>query len=235
MTAGSKSSGVTPVSAVAWRFGRHRIQFGEAGSLRARFVRIKALPAAVPIDAAVIEESSAVTPATGKVSPSRSPGRPVPLASQVSVRLSWPCAPPHTLDDPMANNKHVALLKQGVAAWNAWRKENSNISPDLIGANLIDAILREANLYRADLSTADLRGANLIEADLIGTDLSASNLSGTKFFQANLSGPDLNEADLSFADLTEANLVGADLMEANLTKANLTSARRVCAETTKRF
>ena len=64
------------------------IQFGEAGSLRARFVWIKALPAAVPIDAAVIEESSAVAPATGKVSPSRSPGRPVPLASQVSVRLT---------------------------------------------------------------------------------------------------------------------------------------------------
>jgi len=32
---------------------------------------------------------------------------------------------------PMANDAHVALLKQGVAAWNAWRKQNPDIRPDL--------------------------------------------------------------------------------------------------------
>jgi hypothetical protein len=32
--------------------------------------------------------------------------------------------------------EHVALLKKGVAAWNAWRNENPNIRPDLSGANL---------------------------------------------------------------------------------------------------
>ena len=31
----------------------------------------------------------------------------------------------------MANDEHVALLKQGVAAWNAWRNENPDIVPDL--------------------------------------------------------------------------------------------------------
>ena len=55
----------------------------------------------------------------------------------------------------MANDGHVALLKQGVAAWNAWRDENPDTRPDL----------READLREANLIEADLRGANLIEAN----------------------------------------------------------------------
>ena len=41
----------------------------------------------------------------------------------------------------MANEDHVARLKQGVDAWNAWRRENPDVSPDLFKANL-----RETNL-----------------------------------------------------------------------------------------
>jgi uncharacterized protein YjbI with pentapeptide repeats len=55
----------------------------------------------------------------------------------------------------MANDEHVAILKKGVAAWNAWRDENPDIRPDLSGANL-----NEANLNEADLRGADLSGAN---------------------------------------------------------------------------
>src|SRR5262249_13960752 len=36
----------------------------------------------------------------------------------------------------MANDEHVRLLKQGVAAWSVWRDENPDIRPDLSGANL---------------------------------------------------------------------------------------------------
>ena len=40
----------------------------------------------------------------------------------------------------MANDEHVALLKQGVTAWNKWRDdkwrdENLDIRPDLSNAN----------------------------------------------------------------------------------------------------
>ena len=36
----------------------------------------------------------------------------------------------------MANDEHVAMLKKGVAAWNAWRGQNLDILPDLSEANL---------------------------------------------------------------------------------------------------
>jgi uncharacterized protein YjbI with pentapeptide repeats len=50
----------------------------------------------------------------------------------------------------MANQEHVAFLKQGVAAWNAWRAEH-DVQPDLSGANFSETNLREANLSRANL------------------------------------------------------------------------------------
>ena len=65
----------------------------------------------------------------------------------------------------MADDEHVAMLKQGVAAWNAWRHENPGIRPDLRGANRNDA----------DLSRVSR--ANLSEAFLIHTNLSLSRAS----------------------------------------------------------
>ena len=61
----------------------------------------------------------------------------------------------------MANQEQLAILKQGVEAWNAWRKENEEIWPDLSEANLTGADLIGADLARANLDGADLRGANL--------------------------------------------------------------------------
>jgi hypothetical protein len=101
----------------------------------------------------------------------------------------------------MANEEHVGLLRQGIDVWNAWRRENPDIRPDLTGA---------------DLSGMDLSGASLSEA----------SLSGAKFFQAslskaNLSGADLTGADFSRAMLCSANLTRTILVRANLKLANL--------------
>jgi hypothetical protein len=41
----------------------------------------------------------------------------------------------------MENEEHVAILKKGVKAWNAWRDENPNILPDLRGAALREEYL----------------------------------------------------------------------------------------------
>jgi hypothetical protein len=138
------------------------------------------------------------------------------------------------LDDLMANDEHVALLKQGVAAWNKWREENPDIRPDLSAAKLSGAILTEAQFGGANLSGAILIAATLNSANLSGATLSAANLSGADLIAAtlimanlsgaNFSGADLNGAHLGEAILIGANLNGADLVGANLIRANLSGA-----------
>jgi uncharacterized protein YjbI with pentapeptide repeats len=138
----------------------------------------------------------------------------------------------------MANEEHVALLMQGdVDVWNAWRRQNPQICPDLSGAflvrpapteakgvylvkaNLSGANLSHVNLTKADLHRADLSEANLTRVILHGATLSSANLS-----RANLLGAKLIGAILIEADLPEANLLGADLSQANLNGVNLHGA-----------
>jgi hypothetical protein len=114
----------------------------------------------------------------------------------------------------MANEEHLGLIKQGVDAWNRWRREHADTRPDLIGATLIGA----------DLSGADLSEANLSRADLFDTDFSRANLSRTDLSDTHLSGADLFDTDLIEADLSGADLIGADLYVADLSGANLSRA-----------
>jgi uncharacterized protein YjbI with pentapeptide repeats len=151
----------------------------------------------------------------------------------------------------VASEEHLQIIRQGVAAWNDWRRKNSQLRPDLseatlswealsgadfslanliranlpgadlLGAKLIMADLLGANLHRADLTGADLRGANLIEADLSGANLIRADLDEAKLSGANLSGAFLQLANLSGADLRNANLIEADLSAAQLVKTDM--------------
>jgi len=96
----------------------------------------------------------------------------------------------------MANKEHLALLKQGVEAWNQWRRENPEARPDLSQANLTGAHLVEADLSDANLFWADLAHANLHKADF----------SRASLFSANLSGANLHKAVLWDADLCDTGL-----------------------------
>jgi hypothetical protein len=159
----------------------------------------------------------------------------------------------------LADEKHIERLKQGVEAWNTWRREEelrgadlryanldganqsyaNLVAANLSGANLSDAILDVANLRDADLPGADLSGANLVDADLsaanlvsaklVGANLIAANLNGANLAHSKLHRADLFRANLSSADLSSADLYRVDLSEANLNGANLTEA--VLAET----
>jgi hypothetical protein len=118
----------------------------------------------------------------------------------------------------MANADHIAQLMKGSASWNAWRSDNPDVRPDLSGAKLHNANLREADLSntdlsKADLSWADLCFANFNEANLVGADLSWGNLGeakliGTKVNEANLSGVNIIGADFTNADLTGCRIYG---------------------------
>jgi uncharacterized protein YjbI with pentapeptide repeats len=124
----------------------------------------------------------------------------------------------------MANDEHVALLKQGVAAWNAWRDENPDIRPDLSKANLIGKDLSGAILTKAYLRETLLIGALLNEAYLNEAFLSRAHLNGAHLSGAYLNFAHLNEANLRRAYLNEASLIGADLSGAYLNEANLSGA-----------
>ncbi|MEM8488755.1 MAG: pentapeptide repeat-containing protein, partial [Bacteroidota bacterium] len=74
----------------------------------------------------------------------------------------------------MADPLHVELLKEGVDTWNAWRKDNPDILPDLSNAMLAGH----------DLSIARLQGATLAGAELSGTELMRANLNGAEMTSA---------------------------------------------------
>ncbi len=86
----------------------------------------------------------------------------------------------------MANPEHLAKLKEGVEAWNAWWKENHDVTPDLTDAHLNGATLSGATLSGADLSGADLTWADLFKAKGLDSDqlCSASSLVNAKLDDA---------------------------------------------------
>ncbi len=106
----------------------------------------------------------------------------------------------------MANEDHIAHLREGVTAWNAWRHAHQDVAPDLHGGAL----------RGLDLSDADLRGADLGEADLRGAILRGAQLAGARLTSANLF-----KAVLDDADLDGAVLIGAQFLSC----AQLVAAR----------
>jgi hypothetical protein len=119
----------------------------------------------------------------------------------------------------MANPKHLDILKQGVKAWNQWRREHPEVQPDLNNATLNNANFNNANFSHVNLNNANLIYANLIRADFSYAKLISANLIG-----ANLNNATLNNADFIHANLSKANLNKADLIHANLNRALLSGA-----------
>ncbi len=129
----------------------------------------------------------------------------------------------------MADLEQLERLKQGVEAWNEWRKGSPGVKVDLSESNLHEINLKKVNLAGANLCktyfrSTDLEEANLEDAVLIAADFSLVRLNNallrrTNFREANLSGAILRDADLE-----EAKLVGACLRKATLVGAKMNGA-----------
>ncbi len=105
----------------------------------------------------------------------------------------------------MANPEHLEILKQGVEQWNAWRKDDPSVQPDLCGADLRGKKLRSINLSDSNLSKSDLRDANLRHADL-----SRAKLDGARLYRTYISNARLDETSFKGTRLYEtvfANVV----------------------------
>ncbi len=114
-------------------------------------------------------------------------------------------------------------LRQGVSAWNAWRRSEAegSLHPDLGGEDLAGL-----DLCGAMLQGSVLRGAQLMDAQLASADLARADLTGACLSGADLCGANLRGALLRDADLSMATLIGARLEGAVLTGACLWETRR---------
>jgi uncharacterized protein YjbI with pentapeptide repeats len=137
------------------------------------------------------------------------------------------------------NQEHYNKLREGVEAWNKWRKEHPDIIPDLERANLglshlegidlVGAHLERANLGGAHLEGADLGGAhleraNLLHAHLEGASARSAHLERANLLHAHLEGASARSARLQGADFMGAHLEGADLGGAHLERASFLGA-----------
>lgn len=124
----------------------------------------------------------------------------------------------------MANEEQLAILKQGIPAWNKWRENFPHTPIDLIRADLRNANLANARLNEANLNFAKLKGANLSRANLKRADLTVANLADACCKETNFRGANLRKSDLRRADLTRANLKEAILVRTLVDKAKLSGS-----------
>ncbi len=141
----------------------------------------------------------------------------------------------------MANPDHVAKLKEGVEAWNQWRKEDNRLQPDLSGLELTEerflgVNFRNTNFCKiklahvefldCDFSSARFCGAEFEQVDFNRTDSSAEkvDLTHAKFLNIDANNLSFKNSDLTLADFS-GYCRGLGFSNSILRKTNLLSVR----------
>ena len=115
----------------------------------------------------------------------------------------------------MANPEHVAKLKEGREAWNAWR-ETSDETPDLSGVQLAGVSLDSYDLHSTDFSDADLvrvtfqhalcDDCSFERATLIYSVFVSTGMIRCNFRHATITNGTFESCTFDQADLTETTL-----------------------------
>jgi len=117
----------------------------------------------------------------------------------------------------MANRGHLAILKKGTDAWNAWRRVHAATTPDLTNAQLLDLDCDRADLSRADLRGAFFDGVSCRMADLTNAKLDGAYLiQVSEFDQTRFDNANLTRAEIHFSDFEGASFQNADFTNAKL-------------------
>ncbi|MBW4458243.1 MAG: pentapeptide repeat-containing protein [Nostoc indistinguendum CM1-VF10] len=119
----------------------------------------------------------------------------------------------------MANEEHLAILRQGVEVWNEWREKNFTEKINLAGIKLRGSDLMDVNLVGADLNNADLSDADLRRANLNGAFLCNAQLNRVYLRDSNLSWANFRSADLTEANLQKVQALATIFIGANFTGA----------------
>lgn len=139
----------------------------------------------------------------------------------------------------MATKGHLAILAEGIPAWNSWRTNNPDVIPDLSDTELfIDNIFlpegaqKGPNLSGADLSKTRLEDS-LGRCQLTQANLSGANLESCEFLNCDFSGANLASARIGYALVANCRLPNTDLTGAvcgsfqkcDFTQANFSAAK----------
>lgn len=134
----------------------------------------------------------------------------------------------------MPSSQHVAKLEEGARAWNAWRRQNPGVAPQLSDLSLSVGHIQfgsvqggPIDLSQADLRRAALGHATLVDADLTGAALVEADLSYARMTRAHLRGADLSHARFDHTDLMDAQLSDADLSGAQMRDARHLTQRQI--------
>src|SRR5262245_3563285 len=120
----------------------------------------------------------------------------------------------------MANSEHLAILKQGVEAWNRWRVDNPEVIPNLNAVTLAKADLRGANFALAHFGSTPLddessekryEGASLTGADFSGCDLRGAHFEHSFLFESTFENADCRDAIFYSGILQNTSFAGARL------------------------
>lgn len=130
----------------------------------------------------------------------------------------------------MANPEHLQILEQGVEVWNAWRRENESIRPDLHRTNLSTLAFFRGGFLRANFTEANLDHVDFAMADLTLADFTRAHLWRTDFTQSNLTMANLSEVRLLNTVFGDTNLTDVQGLETCHHKGPSTLDHRTLAQ-----